>query len=275
MKEIDVVNSSIHQRNKGVIILSQGRSGTNWLKSISNATGQMGKTEEWLSFNKLSKPIKSYSTQSFYDHALQNASTENGRFSLKIFPRDMHLTRESFGLDFVRKCMQEQDVKLYLLTREDRVLQAISRLKSDQTNIWHAQEGQAQKEPQRQLRYNFRKLCLYYFEIGRQFEFWRSYLAINQFEHETFTYESLLPNPAPFFESTAKHLDVPPPTRYESAFKIQRDAITEDWCQRFSEDIKAHGVHPGTYHLRQPNATLSNALKLLTGRPFKAPGGWY
>ncbi len=75
-------------RRKGVLILSVGRSGTNWLKSISDATGRMGHTGEWLGFEKLEKPWQADSAQSYYDHIIQRASTPNARFSIKIFPRN-------------------------------------------------------------------------------------------------------------------------------------------------------------------------------------------
>jgi len=261
------------QRQKGVIILSVGRSGTNWLKTIGDATGEMGISSEWLGFEFLKKPWQQYSAQSYYDHVMQSASTPNGRFSLKIFPRHLRHTQACFGFDFIRKCVQEHDVKFYLLTRDDRLGQAISRLKAKQSRSWSDTGGDVSDAQKRRIRYNFRLLCRHYFDIGNSYDFWRSYLAINPYSFEAFSYEALLPNPAPFFESTAKHLGVPPPESFASPLKIQRDALTENWRQRFEDDIKTQGIHPDTYNLPQPDATIANALKILSHKPIKPSHG--
>lgn len=261
------------ERRKGYIMLSVGRSGTNWLKSISNATGRMGVTGEWLGFEKLEKPLRTYNAQSYYEQVMQHASTPNGRFSIKIFPRHLRLAQARFSFDFIQKCAQENDVKFILVTREDRFGQAISALKAQQSRTWVDDGGTMRDQQRRKIRYNFRKLCSLYFEIGRGYEFWRSYLAFNNFEYESFVYETLMPNPAPFFESAATHLDVAPPESYESPMAIQRNALTEEWRQRFQEDIAAQGVHPDTYNLQQPAASFSNALKVLTQKPIKSSNG--
>jgi len=263
------MTSQNNPRLKGTLMLSMPRSGTNWLKSIGDATGRMGATDEWLGFETLDKPPRAYTAQSYYDRIVQQASTANGRFAVKIFPHHVRQARQTYNFDFIQKCVQENDVKLYLITREDRLGQAISRLKATQTQTWTEGTGRSNAV----IRYNFRKLCSFYFEAGRGYDFWRSYLAINGYQYEAFTYEELLPNPAPFFESAAAHLGVAPPESYESSLKIQRDSVTEVWRQRFLDDIATQGIHPDTYDLPQPDASLSNALKVFAGRRIKPSKG--
>lgn len=259
-------------RRKGVLILSVGRSGTNWLKSISDATGRMGHTGEWLGFEKLAKPWKSYTAQSYYDYIIQQASTPNTRFSVKIFPRHLRHAHSCYGFDFIRKCVNEHDIKLYLVTRTDRVAQAISLLKAQQSGAWHS-EHQAAKSGGRPLRYNYAQLCKNYFTISQAYGFWQTYLAAQNLPYEAFTYEDLLPDPAPFFNSTAAHLEVPAPEQLESPLQIQRDAHSADWRQRFEADMAAHGLPLSTYDLPQPAPTLTNAIKLLRGAPIKPQNG--
>lgn len=258
---------------KGFITLSLERSGTNWLKYICVATGEMGAAAESMGIEHLEKPLRTYSAQSYFDFVMQHASTPNGRFSMKLFPRHLRYAQAKFGFDFIRKCAQENDVKFYLITREDRLGQAISAVKARQSQNWIDKGEKLLDVQHRKMRYNFRKLCHYYFFIGQEFDFWRSYLNINSYEFEAFSYESLLPNPAPFFESAAKHLSVSPPKNYESTLNIQRNAQTEEWRQRFLQDIETHGVHPDTYNLRQPEPSFSNALKVLAQRPIKPARG--
>ncbi|HIP22986.1 MAG TPA: hypothetical protein EYG79_05245 [Rhodobacteraceae bacterium] len=232
----------------------------------------MGITNEWLGFEKLEKPLRTYNAQSYYEQVMQHASTPNGRFSMKIFPRHLRYSQSTFGFDFIRRCAQAHDVKFFLVTREDRFGQAISALKAQQSRTW-IDRGSLPDDRRRRIRYNFRRLCGFYFEIDAGYNFWRSYLGINSINHEAFVYEDLLPNPAPFFESAAKHLGVAPPESYESPMVIQRNAETEEWRQRFQDDIATHGIHPDTYNLQQPTASFSNALKLLARKPIKSSYG--
>lgn len=262
------MTSKENQRHKGIITLSLGRSGTSWLKSISNATERMGDTREWLSFKRLEKPLRTFNAQSYYDHIMQRCITPNGRFSLKVFPHHLRNVHARFSFDFIRQCAQDHDVKFYLVTREDRLGQAISMLKAQQSDAWADKGIPVSTQQKRKIRYNFRRLCRIYFELGQGYDFWRSYLGINKYDYEAFTYETLLPNPAPYFESTAKHLGVSPPESYESSLSIQRDSLTKSWRQRFHDDIENEGIHPEIYALQQPQASMSNALKVLTGRPI-------
>jgi len=159
------------QRHKGIIMLSLGRSGSNWLKSISNATGRMGDTREWLSFARLEKPLRAFKAQSYYDQIMQRCIAPNGRFSLKVFPHHLRNVHARFGFDFIRKCAQDHDVKFYLLAREDRLGQAISMLKAQQSNAWVDRGTPISPQNQRKLRYNFRRLCRLYFELGQGYDF--------------------------------------------------------------------------------------------------------
>ncbi len=267
--------SDPNPRRKGIILLSTGRSGTNWLKSISDATGRMGNMGEWLGFEKLEKPWKAYTAQSYYDYIMQHTSTANGRFSMKIFPRHLRLSQASYGFDFIAKCAREHDVKFYLITRDDRLGQAISLLKAQQNAAWHSEAKASPTQTSRPLRYNFRRLCRLYFDFGQAYDFWRSYLSINGFEHEHYSYEQLLPDPSPFFESLAQHLEVAPPDNYESRLKIQRDALTQEWRERFQADIAREGIHPDTYSLHQPDRSLKNALRVWRGEPIKPANGGF
>lgn len=253
-------------------MLSMGRSGTNWLNSISNATGEMGVGGEWLGFEKLEKPARSYSDQGYFDHVMQKASTENGRFTIKIFPRHLRRCQARFGFDFIQKCAAEHDVKLVLIQRKDRVRQAISALKATQNRSWTDKGLPPTAEQSSRLHYNFRALCRLYFSIGQEFEFWRSYLGIYGYDYESYYYEDLIKDPSPYFESLAKHLSVAPVQTFQSPLNIQRNQQTEVWAERFEQDIKTHGLHPDAYALAQPEANVSNAVRVLTGRPiFAAP----
>ena len=237
-----------NQRQKGVIILSLGSSGINWLKPISDATCQMGVFGEWLGFNTLERPIQTLNAQSYYRQVLKHASTPNGRFSINVFPHHLRHAHTYFGFDFIRLCKRECDVKLYLVTREDRLGQAISALLSQQGRAALNSGDLVPSGQHQKIHYSFESLCRLYFEIGQETDFWRSYLKINQYDFEAISYESLVHNPAPFLEGIAAHLGVEPPVRPESPLSTQMDDLTEEWRRRFAVDIITQGIHPDTYN---------------------------
>ena len=253
---------------KGILLLSMARSGTNWLNSISNKTGEMGKNGEWLGFEKLKKGRKKYTGDTYYDQIMQNATTPNERFAVKIFPRHLRQSFDFYNVDFIQKCATEHDVKFILLSRSDRVAQAISLVRARQTGYWTAgaKKNAEQKKPT--AGYCFKSICQAYFHIGRGYDFWRSYLDINSYPYEEFIYESLTKDPSPYFQSVADHLGVPAPTDFQTKLKVQRDTTTQEWRERFMEDFSSQHIHPDTYQPLQPERGFSNAMRVLRGKPI-------
>ena len=70
---------------RGVLILSEGRSGSNWLGSLTNATGMMGNSNEWVDEYLLGINPSKVSCSEFVDKILDMASTDNEFFSIKLF----------------------------------------------------------------------------------------------------------------------------------------------------------------------------------------------
>ena len=254
---------------KGYLVLTMGRSGSNWLGSIANQTGNFGDLQEWLGFEHLENPPQNYTAEQIYARIMQNASTDNGHFAIKIFPRHLQQVRDQFGFDFIRKCHTENDVKYLLLRREDRLAQAVSFIRANQTGKWLSTSEIDEARAKRRQRYDFNSLCIAYFHLGRGYDFWRSYLSVNQLPFEEYAYESLLGNPAPWFKTIATHLNEPAPKSYQSTLDIQRDALTAEWIERFKQDIITHGLPDITFRPIKPAANLLNAWKVFRGRGVK------
>ena len=149
-------------RKKGVITFTAGRSGSSWLGSLVSSTGDMGVSGESLDMNILPKPRKSFDANSFFTHVLKSSSSDNGRFSMKVFPQHLRDTTEVFNVDLIRKFALEHNVAFALLVREDRVGQAISLLRARQTGIWGSRTTKNETAPPR---YSFKRLCLAYFHL--------------------------------------------------------------------------------------------------------------
>lgn len=252
---------------KGLLILSMQRSGTNWLGAISNQTKQTGNSEEWLSFDKLEKPAKSFIAESFYQHVIQRGSTENGYFSVKIFPHHLRQCSDTYNFDFIRKCVSQHDTKIIFLHRENQHAQAISLIKARQTGKWRSTTNSRKSRRNVSLEYDFKALCQAYFFIGRSNSFWRSYLSLNALPFEEFTYESLMNDPSPFANSVTRHFDVPPIESFDTKETIQRDDLSAQWHKQFLHDISAHGIHPEAYQPLQPRRGITNAARVVLGLP--------
>ncbi len=250
-------------RRKGLIILSMPRSGSSWLASLSNASGTMGVADEWLDFAHLTPPKGAKGRPVLNEKTLQSASTENGNFALKIFPRQLLQVIDDYEFDFIRRAMREHDTKLILLERTDRKAQAISLVRAMQTGQWRADQPMS-KPPH----YNFGALAQAYFHICRGYDFWRSYLALQGFPHQGFTYEELVPDPAPFLASVCSHFGAPMPAE-KSPSEIQRNPQSADWRARFEQDLATYGIPASAYQQKQPDPGLGNALNVLRGKPAK------
>lgn len=248
-------------RRKGLILLSMPRSGSSWLASLTNAGGEMGIADEWLDFAHLTPPKGAKGRPAFNAKTLQSASTPNGYFAVKIFPRQLLQVVDEYEYDFIRRALREHDTQLVLLEREDRKAQAISLVRAMQTGQWRADQPAA-KTP----RYNFGAIAQAYFHICRGYDFWHSYLALHGFAHSRFTYEALTQNPAPFLQAVTAHFGTPPPTA-NSPLKIQRDPESAEWRTRFDADLATRGIPASAYQQKQPEPGLANALKVLRGQP--------
>lgn len=250
-------------RRKGLIILSMPRSGSSWLASLTNGTGTMGVADELLDFGHLTPPKGAKGRPALNEKTLHAASTKNGHFAVKIFPRQLLQVIDEYEFDFIRRSVREHNTKVVLLARDDRKAQAVSLVRAMQTGQWHAGQT-ASKTPH----YNFGALAQAYFHICRGYDFWRSYLALQGFPAQSFTYEKLVKNPMPYLETVAAHFDEPVPSP-TSPNEIQRDPQSADWRARFEADIEKHGIPASAYQQKQPEPGLANALNVLRGKPAK------
>lgn len=222
---------------KGYIMLSEGRSGSNWLGSMANKTGQMGYLSEWLGSEYHDKKISAYSADEFFDAVMEKAQSKNGRFAIKVFPRHLHNIYRNLGFDFIRRCLREHDTKLVLLTRQDTIGQAISFVRGIQTGQWTSRNKKAGDE-----KYDFENICRAYFFISRSNQYWDAHLGVNQFPHDRFTYEELLDDPTPFLLNLQEALDVDGKFEFRTDLRIQRDTLSQEWREKFREDVKNRDI---------------------------------
>ncbi|UCI31619.1 Stf0 family sulfotransferase [Mesorhizobium sp. B4-1-4] len=221
---------------KGVAILTEARSGSEWLGSLANSTGLFGKSAEWLDTANLGCKPKSF--DELMSAVIDRGGTANGRFAVKLFPRHLHWSQAKYGADFLAECLRRHAMGLVLLERRDRLRQAISYCRAKASGRWRSTDG-ADLVPQ----YDFAGICQAYFLIEQSYAFWEAYLRMTDLPYDHFFYEDLLDDPRPYVASVARQLSIEMPNReFKTNLRLQRDNHTEDWAERFQNDVKSQGL---------------------------------
>lgn len=249
---------------KGVVILTEGRSGSNWLGSLISGTDTLGISREWFSPHGLGDTPAPATGENLVQDVLIRASTPNGFFAIKLFPAHVHRFDQIYQYDLIHSLNSQHDLLFIRLTREDRIRQAVSYARGLQTNQWTA----SQKNKIEAL-YDFETICRCYFMIDRSYSYWESYCDLRKLNHIHFSYEQMLPNPRPFVDAVAAHAGVENVILPKSRHSIQRDEKTEEWVMRFQEELKVSDIVRASTTHRPANRTLSNLARFAGGRHLK------
>ncbi|WP_421915675.1 Stf0 family sulfotransferase [Mesorhizobium sp.] len=222
----------------------------------------MGISEEWLDPVYLGfDPVEYDALERTF---IQKASTENGRFAVKLFPRHLHWSKEKFGKDFLFEIRKKHELGIIVLERRDRVRQAISFYRARMSGLWTSRD-QGREQP---LPYDFAEICQAYFQIEQSYAFWKAYLKLSELDFRQFYYEDLLHDPQPYIEAVAGFMDVPAAGATPvSELRIQRDSLTEDWSARFRKDATAKGAAAGLQEMPVAR-TLGNLARFALKRPL-------
>ncbi|WP_250888737.1 Stf0 family sulfotransferase [Mesorhizobium sp. dw_380] len=125
---------------------------------------------------------------------------------------------------------------LVLLERRDRLRQAISYCRAKASGRWRSTMDGADLVPQ----YDFAGICQAYFLIEQSYAFWEAYLRLADLPYDHLFYEDLLDDPRPYVASVARQLAVEMPSgEFKTNLRLQRDACTEDWAERFQNDARS------------------------------------
>ncbi|MDI7923416.1 Stf0 family sulfotransferase [Ferirhizobium litorale] len=236
-------------------MLSEGRSGTNWLNSIADSTKQMGRSGEWLARHRLEQ----YRSKPSVDEILVKTKTDNDRFAIKLFPKHVREYQDRWGEDFIKEVASRHEVALVHLERRDKIAQAISMARARMTGQWSSRRETGSSE-----NYDFRAIARELFLISQSDAFWRAYLAARNWSHVHFYYEDLVSDPQPYFAFLADKLDVPEVTEFKSHRTIQRDQVSEEWRRRFFEDAQSANLTQDARPQPTPR-TIRNFVRFLAG----------
>jgi len=250
---------------KGVLILTEGRAGTNWLGSLATSTGVLGRSGEWFAQHPYGKKnVRDFTSDQFINEAIQRSSTDNGFFYIKLFPTHVHWFQIKYGVDIINYFLNTHDVRLIRLYRHDRFRQAISFAKALQTDQWRS-DRVATREPE----YDFDQICRCFFLIGASYAYWESYVMARELEAAEFVYEDLVPDPTPYIQHIAEHAGIKELPETEAQTRVQSDHINDKWLEQFRADVATRGIVEPSALSYYSRFSFSNLVRLIKGRPLK------
>ena len=236
-----------------LIICTTQRTGSNLLCEYLLTSWKLGWPAEWFNpptvaeFKARLGLAESAPITAYREAIRADRSSPNGYFGLKLMwdhllwlmpqageradPRAPRVAYDFLHQFFPAPC-------LVLLEREDRLAQAISMVKAQQSGVWIARQAE---ETQRAAPYTYdpdaiRRALL---EIETACSGWRRALANTP--HLYLSYESFLADPDRHLRALARYAGVADDFTYRvpDNIHVQRDARSEDWAQRYRAENAA------------------------------------
>lgn len=213
---------------RGYVICSQPRSGTNLLCQILESTGVLGRPQDYFNgagFRARGRSEYPLDREAQLAAILTEGCTPNGVYGVKMFcARFDQVVATRWpdrlpGLHFI------------FLDRADLLGQALSNVRAAQTGSYRANAAETRPpfyDPEhirRQLQANVRDRAR-----------WQLYFARNAIVPLTLSYEQIVAAPQAAAEAVARLVGVGGQVAIDMtavALTVQRDALTEDWRQRF------------------------------------------
>ena len=240
------------------ILCATPRSGSTLLCDLLAATGVAGRPNSF--YRRQSIP--DYAESLGIDPALQGADFE--RAYLAAIRRLGRGDTGTFGMRLMQENAPELAARLatlypdlpgeadrfaaafgnpvYLyLARGDLVSQAISRLKAEQSGLWHRAADGSERErvaPPQDPVYDFARLSAHVAALAAHNTAWRAWFAANAITPHAITYEALAADPAAVLAGILAALGQDPALAGAVAPRTARlaDALSADWAARFARD---------------------------------------
>lgn len=246
-------------RNLGYFLCATPRSGTTMLCDLLTNTGQAGRPQSYYRRQDIERRARSYGlhADSFaspvdFDQAYLNAVLQEGRgdagvFGLRIMwgtvaemaerlrplrpaLRDGALFEDLFGpLTYIH------------VRRRDKLAQAISLLKAEQTGLWHlAADGSERQRtaPPAHAHYDADRIADLMSELERDDSAWIAFFRENGIEPIEIEYEALAASPRTEVRKILQRLNLPPElaeTVVTDTAKMA-DADSSVWADRFRRE---------------------------------------
>lgn len=259
-----------------LIIAASQRSGSTLMGRALELTEQFGKPSEWLQTWDRQSCLRRYgmSPDTPYEpsvHAIvANESTADGVFPLKI----MWDTFEIFmnrvaplahypetGDQWQRLCQFFADPRFILVTRRNKLKQAVSFVKSLQTGVWE-HRGKEVPVDDALLAFDYLEIAAAIRKFEQEEAAWLAFFAQHHVSFLHVEYEDFVADYDGTLRNVFAFLNQPCPADFRRDamdLKVMSNHINADWIRRFKE-IQAGLPTPG---LSTPNLTDARSLNLM------------
>lgn len=187
--------------------------------------------------------------------AIRAGRGQTGVFGLRLMRRDLGALLDLIdgvfpGLPSDRSRLEAAFGRVLFihLAREDKLAQAISMVKAEQSGLWHVAADGSELErlsPPRDPHYDFGRIALKVAELERYDAAWLTWFAGQAIEPLCISYEILSEDPAGAVARICKALGVPEPApgSLEPGVSRLADAVTLEWMRRYRLDLAT--IAPG------------------------------
>ncbi len=215
------------------MLASEERSGSEWLCQLMGVTDRLGRPMEYLNphWNMRFIPDYPHDVAGEMRAAHRAGVTPNGVFSLKLHAQHFDKLQGEARLSEV--CPHAAFV---WLTREDRLGQAISRVRAQQSGRYHEHWHRDRPEA-----YDAQDIDRTLTEVITLSSRWERFFARNGVTPMKLSYERLQSDPVGAVQAIAALVGeriAPADLRVERELKVQRDAVSEEWRSRFLADVR-------------------------------------
>ena len=158
--------------------------------------------------------------------------------SLSGLSKRLHVFYPNLPSDSARFRAAFGGLRYLYLVREDKVAQAVSQLKAEQTGLWHVFADGAERErmkPGQVPVYDFRQLSKYVAESKQDDAAWQRWFAHQNIEPMRLTYEALASEPQAVLGTVLSSLGLDPAIAGTIAPKTAKlaDRESREWIARF------------------------------------------
>jgi LPS sulfotransferase NodH len=245
------------------IICATPRTGSTLLCNLLASTKVAGKPDSFFMSDmdpvwaeQLGLPVRDDLSDADYGAATLKAVMTAGKGQTGVF--GLRLMRENLGdlsalidkvfpgLPFDKDRLQAAfgEILYIHLAREDKLAQAVSMVKAEQTGLWHVAPDGSELErlaPPKEPEYDFDRIASRLAQLEQYDAAWLTWFDAQGIEPLRVGYENLSANPAEAVSRICKALGVPEPAPDSLKPGVAKlaDAISLEWMRNYQRDLRS------------------------------------
>lgn len=236
-----------------LIIAASQRSGSTLLGRALELTGTLGKPREWLQNSDRQACLRAYGMppDAPYEESVraivQNETSPEGVFPLKVMwdTMEIFLQRLRWGAqqpldpdtEWQRMCGFFPDPRFLLITRSNKLKQAVSFVKSLQTGVWEDRGKSAPVDPQL-VEFDYLAIADAIAKFEAEEQQWRDFFRRHGRAWMEIEYESFVADYDGTLRKVFDFLKLPQPVAFgrdKMDLKVMSDGINRQWIERYRD----------------------------------------